>query len=170
MEGKAMTKNVANPEDKDEVWKKSGFAGRVQSLRENGLRKDDIGIYLTPEQEEFLREATWESYRKIQLREVPGRMSNAQYKMKSDLIASWRAHLQTVRLLRELFVFERRDPDAAAWFKAKDARKVLDKEAVVEIVGTCVDYFGQEYADAILERLRNAYGARGEEIVIQRRP
>src|SRR2546422_700807 len=82
MEGKAMTKNVANPEDKDEVWKKSGFAGRVQSLRENGL----------------------------------------------------------------------------------------DKEAVVEIVGTCVDYFGQEYADAILERLRNAYGARGEEIVIQRRP
>ena len=91
MEGKAMTKNVANPEDKDEVWKKSGFAGRVQSLRENGLRKDDIGIYLTPEQEEFLREATWESYRKIQLREVPGRMSNAQYKMKSDLIASWRA-------------------------------------------------------------------------------
>lgn len=144
--------------NKDEWLKKWNFYPRIEDRRKQGA-------HLTKAQEELLAEACWQSKRKVSEGKKPKAMTPAQRGLKADLLSSWRTGLESLRLIDEAFPHGK---DATAWFRERDLRKVLDKSAVVEIVRMSVYHFGREYADAILDTLRDAYTREGEEPVIIR--
>lgn len=144
--------------NKDEWLKEWNFYRRIEDRRKGGA-------HLTKAQEELLVEASWQSVQKVNNKKRPKPMTTAQRALKADLLSSWRTSLETLRLVDEAFPHGK---DATAWFREKDLRKVLDKDAIVAIVEMAVRHFGTEYADAILEALRSTYDMAGEQIVLQR--
>ncbi|OGS47569.1 MAG: hypothetical protein A3K66_03595 [Euryarchaeota archaeon RBG_16_67_27] len=143
---------------KDEWLKANGFYRRIEDRREDGT-------YLTSAQEELLAEASWQSHRKVNESKKPKAMTPGQRGVKRDLLSSWRKGLESLRLVDVAFPHGK---DATAWFREKDLRKALDKDAIVEVVRMSAFYFGVEYADAILDAVRSTYENAGEQIVIQR--
>jgi len=144
----------------EDDWKRSGKENFDKQL----LWVMQRGATLSVEQADFLREARRQAFRTHGNPPLhPKPMTNAQRSMKADLISRWRAGLDDLQLLGIL------SAESCPWFKLKDAKKVLDKDALVRVVSICAQLFGREYADAILEAVRRVYEEAGEEIVVQRR-
>ncbi len=144
--------------DRDEWLKNWNLYGRIEDRRKDGA-------HLTKAQEELLTEASWQSYRKVTEKKRPKPMTPAQRAVKADLLSSWRTALQSLRLVNEAFPHGK---DATAWFKEKDLRKVLDRFTICDLVRTSVYHFGTEYADAILDVLKDVYTRQSEDLVIIR--
>ena len=142
--------------ERDEFLK--GTRTRIRWAKERGAR-------VTPAQKAFLEEASWQSYRENRLREPHEAMQDPQRKMKLDMMARWRQGLENLRLVEETYRF-----GGEAWFQLADVAKVLDRDALVDIVRTTIRIFGKQYADAFLQTLQEAYTVDQEEIFILRRP
>jgi hypothetical protein len=136
----------------DEWLKVGGFEEGLQ-------RAQQAGANLTTAQIELLREAAWQYHRKSE-RQQPRAMNPNFRARKSDLLKHLREGLENLRALRLIYL--------EGWFKKKDLSKVLDRDAIVEVVSLCAFHFGHEYGDAILRALKTAYANENEEIVIQR--
>ncbi len=122
----------------------------------------DRGAALTEAQQRLLEEAAWQSWRRSEkLR--PRTMTNAQRKVKHGLIKGWRGGLASLSLADLPLTW------GESWFREKDLRKILDRDAILDLVRIVVRHFGREYADPILEAVEDAYRIGNEEIVIQRK-
>ncbi len=145
----------------------------LQGTRRRIRWAEERGAHFSKAQKAFLEEASWQAYREFHLDEPHRGMNDAQRKMKLDMIGRWRQGLENLALLEDVFseygglgASETR----GAWFRENDARKVLDRDAILNLVRLCIRFFGREYADAILTVLgQEAYAGADEELVIQRK-
>jgi len=114
-------------------------------------------------------DAARETWRKVKEQKKPRRMTQAQRSMKSDLIAEWREGLERLPMFEEAYGFGHYGSiEASAWFRPKDAEKVFDRFRVLGIIRTCLAFYGKEFADAVLDTVKDAYAQAGEDIVIVR--
>ena len=134
---------------------------------------EERGGHFSKAQKAFLEEASWQGYREYRLDEPHRGMTDAQRKMKLDMIGRWRQGLENLELLTDVFSQYKglgTSETRGAWFRENDARKVLDRDTILNLVRMSIRFFGREYADAILTVLgQEAYAGAEEEIVIQRK-
>ncbi len=140
----------------DEIEKRERVLGRIRRTVELS------GAKLTERQVEFLEETTWQAWGKSKGHR-PRTMTNGQRKAKHDHIAHLRQGLLDLTIADEGLGW------GEAWWKERDLKKVLDKEALLAVVRIAVRHFGREYADPILAVLEETYRIGNEEIVIQRK-
>jgi len=143
-------------------------------INESGILKrfeaaEAGGVHLTTAQKAFIMDAARETWRKVKEQKTPRRMTPAQRSMKADLIGQWRAGLEGLRMFEEAYGFGHYGSvGKSAWFRPKDAEKVFDQNAVLRVIGTCLTFYGKEFADAVLDTVKDVYTQAGEDILIVR--
>ncbi len=124
------------------------------------------GARLTEREQDFLVKASWQAQRKAEGHR-PETTTGGERKAKHDLIKRLRQGLKDLTITD---VPLRWGWSEEAWWKKADLRKVLDKEALLEVVRIAVRHFGREYADPLLAVLKQVYEIGREEVVVLRRP
>ncbi len=122
------------------------------------------GARLTERERDFLAEARWQSRRKSERLGRPRTTTSGGRKAKHDLIKRLRQGLKNLTIADLAIDWQ------DAWWKKSDVKKVLDKEALLDVVRIAVRHFGREYADPLLAVLKDVYRIGNEEIVVLRRP
>jgi len=137
-----------------------GFRRRIAYSKECGAR--DLGVVI----EDFLLEAHRQNIRQRDGKR-PRPQEDRERKVKHDFIARLRSYLESLRYVEEPVIFA-----PGRWFDGDDVAKVLDKDAVLNVVRMCIRYLppdkDREYADAILRDLSEFYRKKGEQIVLER--
>lgn len=137
-----------------------GFRRRIAYSKGHGAR--ELGEVV----EDFLLEAHKQNIRQSEGKR-PRPQEARERKVKHDFIDRLRSYLESLRYVEEPVM---RAP--GRWFDGDDVAKVLEKDAVLNVVRMCVRYLppdkDREYADAILMVLSGFYQEKGEHIVLER--
>ncbi len=100
--------------------------------------------------------------------EFPVAMTSQQRQRKQEVRDKLRSALTDLSMMAEMTRPQYRPEDHAPWFDMDDARYVLDFYQLRTLVSYCVEVFGDQFVNEVLNTMTGFYDRRNERIVIQR--